>query len=115
MKKTTKFELIQFLRAMLATNKHWSERCLARIFDNQTAFEQEANTTNRRNHIGFTQADAKRLSIIYKSSAGKFANMNDEQIDFVMTRIPKYAKQLFNQDYFDRAKLEEIYLKAKTK
>ena len=115
MKKVTKSEMIQFLRAMLATNKLWAERCLERIFANQTAFEQEANTTNRRNHIGFTQADAKRLSIIYKSSAGKISNMNDEQIAFVMTRVPKYARQLFNMEYFDHAKLEEIYLKARAK
>ena len=113
MKKTTNGELIMFLRHMLATNKTWAEKCLARIFDNQTMYEQEANTTNRKNLIGFTQADAKRLSILYKSSAGKFAHMNDEQIAFVMERVPKYAKQLFKQDYFDRKKLEDIYLSLK--
>lgn len=113
MKKATQAELVGFLRHMLAYNKTWAERCWSRIFDNQTSFEQETNSTNRKNLVGFTQADAKRLSILYKSSAGKFENMKEEDVIFVMNRIPKYARQLFKQDYFDKKKLEEIYLGLK--
>lgn len=111
--KVTKAELINFLRLMLGNNKIWAERALARIFENQTSLEQELNETMRRNNIGFNQADAKRLSIIYKSAAGKFSQMSDENIAFVMDRIPKYSRQLFNQKYFDQEKLLEIYLKLK--
>ena len=107
--KVTKAELLNFLRKMLTTNQKWATAALLRIYDNQTADEQMAESTNHENGIGFTGGDAHLLTRFaewYKSHGW----LSPKQMAWVFRKVGKYAAQLMRGDYFKMDKLEAAYL-----
>ena len=110
-KHTTKAQLTDFLRKMLTTNPKWASAALVRIYDNQTADEQNSESTNHENGIGFTGGDARLLTRFaewYKSHGW----LSPKQMKWVYAKMGKYAVQLMKGDYFDMGKLEAAYLRS---
>ena len=110
-KKVTKAEMIEFLRKMLTTNEKWATCALMRIYDNQTASEQNGAYTSHLNGIGFTVGDAHLLT--------KFADwykthgwLSPKQMKWVYAKMGKYAGQLMKMEYFSMEKLEACYLRV---
>ena len=89
----TKKARIERLRLMLGSNSKWAVSGLLRIFENQTADEQQAEVTAVDNGIGFTGADAEFLSSLAKQVL-KGRNLSEKQMGFLFKKMPKYAKQL---------------------
>ena len=112
-KKVTKAALMEFLRKMLTTNERWAQAALLRIYDNQTAGEQNGAYTSNLNGIGFTVGDAHLMT--------KFADwfkshgwLSPKQMKWVFAKMGKYAGQLVKMEYFSMEKLEAAYVKANT-
>lgn len=95
-----KYKLIDFLKDKLATDNAWAIRALERIYDNQTHDEKITRTTNNLNNKGFSAYDAEILSSLYESYLEYNRNLTPKQWSLLKRLIPKYAKQLFNADYF---------------
>lgn len=80
---------------LMAGDRIWIERAVIAIFNKQTATEQEVETTNRVNGVGFTGADAKILSSFAKQLLkNKNRHLSEKQFVIAKKRIVKYAGQL---------------------
>ena len=90
---TTKKARVAHLRGMLATNATWAQRGLVRIFENQTADEQDMDATTDSNGIGFTGADAEFLSSLAKQFQDR-GSLSAGQMGYLYKKMPKYAGQL---------------------
>lgn len=89
----TKAARTAHIRQMLGTNEHWAIKGLLRIFENQTADEQNNEQTRYDNGIGFTGADAEILSSFAKQVL-KGRTLSVKQKKILHKKMPKYAKQL---------------------
>ena len=105
MKKITKSAKIAFIRQMLETNADWAKRALIRIYDNQTADEQNSGVTVHDNGVGFTGCDANILTS-FAEGLKKYGNLTVKQMALLHLKIGKYAKQIYEMT--DDAKLEAI-------
>lgn len=73
----------------------WIERAVIAIFNKQTENEKEVESTNIRNNVGFTGADAKILTSFAKQLLkNKNRHLSDKQLAIAKRRIVKYAGQL---------------------
>lgn len=101
MPEATKYEDCKFkkdrialLRKKLGTNAAWAKEGCKRIFEYQTAEEQNSESTMYWNGVGFSGADAEILSSFAKQlNEGKFAG-SPKQMKILFQKMPKYAKQL---------------------
>jgi hypothetical protein len=84
---------IAYLKEQLATNPAWALRGLVRIFEAQTAGEQDANATTQQNGVGFTAHDADLLTSFRKQLAER-GTLTNYQLSVLARRMPKYAGQL---------------------
>ena len=103
--KTTKRNIVLFVRTKLATDPVWATKALVRIYENQTADEQRADVTREDNGIGFTGIDAQFLSSLAKQFITK-GSLSPKQMLFVHAKMRKYAQQIVNVS--DQAKLEKM-------
>jgi len=73
----------------------WIERAVIAIFNKQTENEKEVESTNMRNNVGFTGADAKILTSFAKQLLkNKNRHLSEKQMAIAKRRIVKYAGQL---------------------
>ena len=99
-----KKDRIALLRKKLGTNATWAKVGCQRIFEYQTAEEQNSESTMYWNGVGFSGADAEILSSFAKQiNEGKFAG-SPKQMKILFKKMPKYAKQL---DGIAQAKKEQ--------
>ncbi len=81
------------IKEKLETDDKWVTRGIAAIFEKQTYSEQQSDSTNENNGVGFTGVDAKILS-----SFAKFYNrkgyLSPKQLVYGRKKIKKYAGQL---------------------
>jgi len=90
----TKKARIAFLKIKLSTDAKWAKQGCARIFDYQTATEQQSEQTSEDNGVGFSGADAEILSSFAKQiNAGRFVG-SEKQMNIMFKKMPKYAGQL---------------------
>lgn len=75
------------------TRREAVEKAIQVLFEHQTADEQSSETTNHNNAVGFTAADAKRLSFVAKF-LGEGKHLKDETVARYIPRVMKYRKQL---------------------
>jgi hypothetical protein len=81
---------------LLATNDKAVCKALVHLFNRQTDSEQAIENTKYRNDVGFTAADAPRLTSIAKFYLSrKF--LSPKQVALVRKRILKYWKQLLQE------------------
>jgi hypothetical protein len=79
---------------LLNTRRDVFEAAIVTLFvKGQTADEQVSDTTRHENKVGFSAADAKRMSFLAKflQSGG---HLRTETIQKYMPRVVKYRKQL---------------------
>lgn len=93
---TNKKDLVKSLRVQLSNNHIIAAKGCTRIFEYQTASEQETESTRLYNGVGFTGSDAKILSSFAKQiNRGK--SLSEKQNYILKKLMPKYANQLINQ------------------
>lgn len=89
----TKKARIAHIRMMVGMNEKWAVKGLLRIFERQTADEQDSEYTKYHNKVGFTGADAEILTSFAKRVvAGR--SLTEKQMKYVFKLMPKYARQL---------------------
>lgn len=91
----TKEEYVSLLKEKLSTDIVWATRGLCVIYSHQTLDEQECADVKVNNGIGFTSLDADFLTSLY-NSYHKYGRLSEKQGQFLMRKMPKYARQLFN-------------------
>lgn len=89
----TKTARVSFIKEQLRTSPNWAIRGMLRIYERQTADEQESQTTRHHNKVGFSGADAELLSS-YSSQVLKGRTMSEAQMRYIHRLMPKYARQL---------------------
>ena len=89
----TKKGRINYLREKLANDIRWSVKGLLRVYENQTADEQNSGTTKYHNGIGFTGADADILSS-FAEQVKKGRQLSEKQRKILFKKMPRYARQL---------------------
>jgi len=90
---TTKSGKINFVRQMLRTNAGWACRAVLRLYERQTADEQQSENTRHWNAVGFNGTDAGILSSFAKQLM-KGWTLSDKQMAIVYKKVPKYARQI---------------------
>ncbi len=89
----SKKDMIEQLRQRLASNDRWALRALMRIYHNQTADEQNSESTIERNGIGFTGPDAEILTSFARQYQRR-GSLSERQMIILRRRIPAYARQI---------------------
>lgn len=90
----TKAEGIKMIRHNLTTSDRWLTRGLIAIYNQQTADEQNAQTTAYHNNMGFGAIDAEILS----SFAQQYITtgyLTVKQLEITRKKMIKYAGQLY--------------------
>lgn len=70
---------------MTTTNPAWVERAILALFERQTRHD---------NNMGFTSADARRMSFVAKLLQGGKHLTREKALTVYGPRLQKYAKQL---------------------
>ena len=81
------------IRAKLEVSDAWLYRGLSAIYARQTADEQDTNTTNHENGVGFNGVDAEFLSSL-AVQVNTVNYLTPKQIGHARTKMLKYAGQL---------------------
>ena len=95
MAKITKYQIKEYVRTKLGTDPHWAKNALLKIFEFQTADEQEWETTHDHNGVGFTGIDGEILSSFAKQLQKKNW-LSPKQMDILLKKMPKYWKQIIS-------------------
>lgn len=93
---TNKQDLIKALRNQLERNASVAAKACTRIFEYQTAAEQETESTRFYNRVGFTGSDAGILSSFAKQ-INRGRQLSEKQNYILKKRMLKYAGQLVKQ------------------
>ena len=110
--KISKSEIQNFLRTKLATNQAWSRKALLKIYENQTADEQQMETTAYTNGIGFTGVDAQILSS-FASQLIRKDFLSPKQQAIVFKKLPKYWRQILKIS--DEQKIHNLLISERIK
>ena len=90
---TTKQSRIAHIKVKLAIDPQWAVRGLVRLYQYQTATEQQSVATLEHNGVGFNGTDGGILSSFAKQvQAGR--SLSPKQMAIVHKKMPKYASQL---------------------
>jgi len=90
---TTKKAKIQFIKDQLITDTKWAVRGLLKVYDYQTASEQQIGDTRDHNSVGFTGADGNILSS-FAEQVKNGRTLSEKQVTTLHKCMPKYATQL---------------------
>lgn len=114
MEKYTKKEMIDFLRNKLSTDKYWAENALLKIYSRQTYQEKmyPGQGLAAENGVGFTRNDSEFLTSLSKQYSSR-KTLSFKQYRWLLKKMGKYAKQLFNYPEFDKEHLMVIMDKEK--
>ena len=91
----TKNETISHWKKMIANDYAWAVRALVRIYENQTADEQEIGATVHHNSVGFNGVDAELLTS-FAQQVKQGRSLSPRQRQFLHKKMPKYAGQLYD-------------------
>ena len=94
----------QFIQAKIISDYNWTTKALLTVFANQTADEQQVESTNHRNRLGFAPADASFLSSVAKK-VNRYT-LSEKQLHVVRRKLIKYWKQVYR--VCDRSKLDSM-------
>ena len=84
---------IEEIKELIATNSQFVGRCLIKLFERQTAEEQNSDITIHRNGMGFSAYDADILSSMAKQFQ-RYGKLTDKQLYVARKKLQKYIKQL---------------------
>lgn len=94
-KITSKTQLVDILKAQLATRPQQAIKGLMRIYANQTESEQSSGEVIVNNGIGFVGVDSEILTSFAKQYERK-GSLSEKQMAILYKKMPKYADQLIN-------------------
>ena len=94
-KITSKTQLVDILKAQLATRPQQAIKGLMRIYANQTESEQSSGEVIVNNGIGFVGVDSEILTSFAKQYERK-RSLSEKQMTILYKKMPKYAGQLIN-------------------
>jgi hypothetical protein len=94
-KITSKTQLVDILKAQLATRPRQAIKGLMRIYANQTESEQTSGGVIVNNGIGFVHVDSEILTSFAKQYEKK-GSLSEKQMAILYKKMPKYAGQLIN-------------------
>lgn len=83
----------EFIAEKLISSDQWLYRGLLAIFDYQTQDEQQTESTNKNNGVGFNGVDAPILSSFSKQLKVR-GFLTPKQIAYARKAMKKYAGQL---------------------
>ena len=90
---TTKKSKIDFIRTKLQSDAKWAVKGMVRIYEFQTAHEQNIGNTCEDNGVGFSGIDGDILSS-FAEQVKRGRNLSMKQMSVVFGSMPKYAGQL---------------------
>ena len=93
MAKITQEQKKNFLKNKLGNDPRWAKHALLKIFEFQTAEEQDSEHTYFHNGVGFTGADGEILTSFAKQLQRK-GFLSPKQMALVFKKMPKYWKQV---------------------
>ena len=83
----------EYIKKMVTTDRSWTERAVAVIYEFQTADEQRTGETKHNNKVGFSGPDAYIMSEFARwLISGR--HLSQKQLALAQKRIGKYAGQL---------------------
>ena len=92
MANNTKGAMIGFL---MKDSTAFLEKCIKRLYKEQTAGEQTVNQTVTQNNRGFNPADANKLSRLAKKlNDNPSWHLDERDFNDASERMQKYSKQL---------------------
>lgn len=94
-KITSKTQLVDILKAQLATRPRQAIKGLMRIYANQTESEQASGGVIVNNGIGFVHVDSEILTSFAKQYEKK-GSLSEKQMAILYKKMPKYAGQLID-------------------
>ena len=94
-KITSKTQLVDILKAQLATRPQQAIKGLMRIYANQTETEQSSGEVIVNNGIGFVGVDSEILTSFAKQYERK-GSLSEKQMTILYKKMPKYADQLIS-------------------
>ena len=94
-KITSKTQLVDILKAQLATRPQQAIKGLMRIYANQTESEQSSGIVISNNGIGFVHVDSEILTSFAKQFEER-GSLSEKQLAILYKKMPKYAGQLIN-------------------
>jgi hypothetical protein len=86
-------QLVAKLKDVLAKQEAWAVRAMLLIYRHQTDDEQNKDSTDHQNDVGFNSNDAFILSQFAKSYE-QWGRLTPKQLAIVHRKMPKYARQL---------------------
>lgn len=92
-KKVTQAETKAFVQHMVDTHTAWVEKGIVRIYENQTANEQQSASTSEDNGVGFTGFDAE-FGTSLALAVMKYGHLTEKQLPWARKMVRKYWKQL---------------------
>jgi|SRR6478609_7057768 len=84
---------IDEIKHNLATNPKWTERAIIKLYEWQTADEQEADVTKYHNNVGFNGGDAPRLSY-YAKYLLSGRHLTGHHLEKAQKMVKKYSSQI---------------------
>ena len=105
MTKITQLQKKEFIQEKLSSNPKWAKHALLKIFEFQTAEEQEQEATHEHNGVGFTGIDGEILSSFAKQLTNK-GYLSPKQMTLLFKKMPKYWRQIISIS--DEKKLLEM-------
>ena len=81
------------IREVITTNPQKAIKAMIRIYEYQTADEQESGDVSEFNGVGFAGTDSVILTSFCKQYQ-KYGRLSEKQIEIVLKKIGKYAGQL---------------------
>ena len=81
------------IREVITTNPQRAIKAMLRIYEYQTADEQESGDVSEFNGVGFAGTDSVILTSFCKQYQ-KYGRLSEKQIEIVLKKIGKYAGQL---------------------
>ena len=94
-KITSKTQLVDILKAQLATRPQQAIKKLIHIYANQTETEQSSGEVIVNNGIGFVGVDSEILTSFAKQYERK-RSLSEKQMIILYKKMPKYADQLIS-------------------
>lgn len=99
------------IKVKITTSPIWAEHAITKLFEQQTAQEQDMEVTAYKNGRGFNATDAEILSSFAKQIEKKASwthpvpegqRLSPKQLALAYKRLGKYAKQLHRLAYGDQ-------------
>lgn len=86
---------LEDVKEYLATNRKWVEGAIVKLYEFQTADEQQGEYTTNKNNVGFNAFDAKTLSY-YATWIKNGNHLSGKFLAKAFELMPKYAKQILD-------------------